>query len=112
MRTEKQGDADLGSLPGHGKTLNFFQRLESLWWVDEKHDTLESYFKRIILAAVQQRDFGARAEARTPAVAFPLPLVRRDGLGWGGRWEVVSDSQTVTLFPRQSQHCSGVGHGA
>lgn len=46
---------------------------------DEKHDTLECYFKRIILAAVQQRDFGARAEAGKPAVAFPLPLVRRDG---------------------------------
>lgn len=79
----------------------------------EKHDTLESYFKRFILAAVQERDFGARAEAGKPAVAFPLPLVRRDGgLGQGGRWEVVRDSQTVTLFPRQNQHCSGVGRGA
>lgn len=80
---------------------------------DEKHSTLESYFKRIVLAAVQERDFGARAEAGKPAVVFPLPLGRRDGgLGEGGRWEVVRDSQTVTLFPRQSQHCSVVGRGA
>lgn len=78
----------------------------------EKHDTLECYFKRIILAAVQER-LWSQGRAGTPAVAFPLALVRRDGgLGQGGRWEVVRDSQTVTLFPRQSQHCSRVGRGA
>lgn len=60
----------------------FFSEIgEPLVGSNEKRDTLESYFKRNILAVVQQRDFGARAEAGKPAVAFPLPLVRRDGLG-------------------------------